>query len=80
MTVGVAEARKVTEGGQATLVVACSTVRPTRGRIMDFAGKKKTSIIADEELESVWANKAPANGARHRRINRGNAALAACRR
>jgi len=69
---------KLLKEGQATLEVAYGSLKGKgAAQSRHVSDIDPVRIIADEELESVWANKAPAKAALDTAVNRGNAVLAA---
>ena len=69
---------KLLKEGQATLEVAYGSLKGKgAAQSRHVSDIDPVRIIADEELEAVWANKAPAKAALDTAVNRGNAVLAA---
>ena len=69
---------KLLKDGQATLEVAYGSLKGKgAAQSRHVSDIDPVRIIADEELESVWANKAPAKAALDTAVSRGNAVLAA---
>ena len=69
---------KLLNEGQATLEVAYGSLKGKgAAQSRHVSDIDPVRIIADEELEAVWANKLPAKAALDNAVSRGNAVLAA---
>ena len=69
---------KLLKEGQATLEVAYGSLKGKgAAQSRHVSDIDPVRIIADEELEAVWANKVPAKAALDTAVSRGNAVLAA---
>lgn len=73
-----ASGSKLLQDGDRTLQVAGASLKGNGGKpALRVANVDAVRIIANEELEAVWADKKPAKAALDTAVNRGNAILAA---